>query len=86
MYLNYIIQCATDWLTIPCATNTHDPKAQNGTPTVCVDRICGMVFNSATTAANSPNVPVYSKSNWHFLASYICSKIVAHTVFIHQTI
>ncbi|XP_023335594.1 uncharacterized protein LOC111706787 isoform X2 [Eurytemora carolleeae] len=53
-------QCATDWLTIPCATNTHDPKAQNGTPTVCVDRICGMVFNSATTAANSPNVPVYS--------------------------
>jgi len=55
-------QCSTDWLTIPCATNTNDPNAQDGTPVVCVDRICGMVFNSATTVANSPNVPVYSFS------------------------
>ena len=30
--------CSTDWLTIPCATNTNDPFAQNGTPVVCVDR------------------------------------------------
>merc|ERR1712032_950288 len=53
--------CSTDWITIPCATNTNDPFAQNGTPVVCVDRICGQVFNSVTT--NNPaagNVPVYS--------------------------
>ena len=31
-------QCSTDWITIPCATNTNDPFAQNGTPVVCVDR------------------------------------------------
>merc|ERR1712014_385807 len=54
--------CSTDWLTIPCATNTNDPFAQNGTPVVCVDRLCGMVFNSAQTSAGSPNVPVYSFS------------------------
>jgi len=54
--------CSTDWLTIPCATNTNDPFAQNGTPVVCVDRLCGMVFNSAQTSAGSANVPVYSFS------------------------
>jgi len=54
--------CSTDWLTIPCATNTNDPFAQNGTPVVCVDRICGQVFNSAQTSSGSPNVPVYSFS------------------------
>ena len=53
--------CATDWITIPCATNTNDPFTQTGTPAVCVDRICGMVFNSATTASGSPSVPVSSK-------------------------
>ena len=31
-------KCSTDWLTIPCATNTNDPNAQEGTPVVCVDR------------------------------------------------
>jgi hypothetical protein len=35
--------CATDWITIPCATNSMDPTAQTGTPSTCVDRICGMV-------------------------------------------
>lgn len=55
-------QCTNDWLTIPCATNTNDPTAQNGTPVVCVDRICGQVFNSVQTGANTPNVPVYSYS------------------------
>ena len=54
--------CSTDWITIPCATNTNDPTAQNGTPVVCVDRICGQVFNSVQTGANTPNVPVYSYS------------------------
>jgi len=54
--------CATDWITIPCATNTNDPFTQTGTPAVCVDRICGMVFNSATTASGSPSVPVSSYS------------------------
>ena len=64
----FSFQCETDWLTIPCATNTNDPTAQDGTPVVCVDRICGMVFNSATTQAGSPNVPVYSKC---FMRRYI---------------
>ena len=51
--------CNTDWITIPCATNSNDPVAQTGTPSVCVDRICGMVFNSVT-GASSPSVPVTS--------------------------
>ena len=54
--------CSTDWITIPCATNTNDPTTQSGTPVVCVDRICGQVFNSATTPNTSPSVPVYSYS------------------------
>ncbi|XP_023341394.1 uncharacterized protein LOC111711301 [Eurytemora carolleeae] len=54
--------CLTDWITIPCATNTNDPTTQSGSPVVCVDRICGMVFNSVTTPNTSPNVPVYSFS------------------------
>eukprot|EP00094_Tigriopus_californicus_P011978 TCALIF_11572-PA protein Name:"Protein of unknown function" AED:0.19 eAED:0.22 QI:148/0.58/0.61/1/0.83/0.84/13/0/679 len=49
--------CNTDWITIPCATNSNSPT-QTGTPSICVDRICGMVFNSVTTAAGSPSVPV----------------------------
>ena len=55
------VQCSTDWITIPCATNSNDPVAQTGTPAVCVDRICGMVFNSVQ-GANSPSVPVTSYS------------------------
>ncbi|XP_059094264.1 uncharacterized protein LOC131889223 isoform X1 [Tigriopus californicus] len=51
--------CNTDWITIPCATNSNSPT-QTGTPSICVDRICGMVFNSVTTAAGSPSVPVNS--------------------------
>ena len=42
--------CKTDWISIPCATNTLS-TSQNGTPNICVDRICGMVFNSVTTSA-----------------------------------
>ena len=57
--------CSLDWITIPCATNTLRPDAQTGgNPTTCVDRICGMVFNSisytAVTGAD-PSVPVNSK-------------------------
>ncbi len=52
--------CATDWITIPCATNSNDPQTQTGTPSICVDRICGMVFNSATTPSGSSSVPVNS--------------------------
>ena len=58
--------CKTDWISIPCATNTLS-TSQNGTPNICVDRICGMVFNSVTqtpTLASSPpaeQVPVNSK-------------------------
>jgi len=32
-------------------------------PVVCVDRICGMVFNSVTTAAAMASVPVNSEFN-----------------------
>ena len=60
--VQHYIQCSTDWITIPCATNTNDPTTQSGTPVVCVDRICGQVFNSATTPNTSPNVPVFSFS------------------------
>jgi hypothetical protein len=56
-----VVQCTTDWITIPCATNTNNPLLQTGTPSVCVDRLCGMVFNSATTNSNAPSVPVYSE-------------------------
>ena len=56
------VACTTDWITIPCATNTNDPNAQTGgTPTTCVDRICGMVFNSVITPAGSASVPVNSE-------------------------
>ena len=58
----YNVQCSTDWINIPCATNTNDPTTQSGIPVVCVDRICGQVFNSVTTPNTSPNVPVYSYS------------------------
>ena len=54
--------CSTDWITIPCATNSNNPTTQTGTPSVCVDRICGMVFNSATTSAGSNSVPVTSNA------------------------
>ena len=53
--------CVTDWISIMCASNSMDPAAQTGTPSVCVDRICGMVFNSVTSAAGSTAVPVNSK-------------------------
>ena len=62
--------CNTDWLSIPCATNTLSPTAQSAAPTVCVDRICGMVFNSVTlgaadaaTAAAPVNSKYYSRNS-----------------------
>ena len=55
-------QCTTDWITIPCATNSLRPDNQSGgSPAVCVDRICGMVFNSVDSDFPSPSVPVNSK-------------------------
>ena len=60
--------CQTDWLSIPCATNSLNPTAQTITPTVvCVDRICGMIFNSVTQGTGSPAAPVNSK--YHFRSS-----------------
>ena len=54
--------CGTDWITIPCATNSNDPTAQIGTPNTCVDRICGMVFNSIdSNAAGDASMPVNSE-------------------------
>ena len=46
--------CANDWINIPCATNSLRQDQQSFTsansegPNTCVDRICGMVFNSVT--------------------------------------
>ena len=54
--------CLTDWISIPCATNSNNPSAQSGTPSVCVDRICGMVFNSAASPGGSVSVPVSSNN------------------------
>ena len=53
--------CATDWISIPCATNTLSPTAQSDINQGCVDRICGMVFNSITQVAGMPAAPVNSK-------------------------
>ena len=59
--------CSLDWISIPCATNTLSSTAQTGTPATCVDRICGMVFNSVTaatgTAAASPVNSKYHSCN-----------------------
>ena len=55
--------CETDWINIPCATNHNNPKNstfQNGDPNICVDRICGMVFNSVRTSLGSSSMIVYS--------------------------
>ncbi|XP_040576960.1 uncharacterized protein [Lepeophtheirus salmonis] len=54
--------CDKDWITIPCATNSNSVTSQSGTPSVCVDRICGMVFNSVRTPSGNPSVPVNSFS------------------------
>ena len=52
--------CSTDWLSIPCATNSLNPTAQ--TPSgVCVDRICGMIWNSVTQGTTGSPLPVNSK-------------------------
>ncbi|OXA57396.1 uncharacterized protein LOC110845489 [Folsomia candida] len=48
-------QCPTDWITIPCATNSGRTQQSGGA--VCQDRICGDVFNSETSTNPSP---VYS--------------------------
>ena len=52
--------CLTDWISIPCATNTLSPTSQSDSMP-CTDRICGMTFNSVTAAAGSTSVPVNSK-------------------------
>ena len=58
------LECSTDWISIPCATNSLRPDAQSGgSPAGCVDRLCGMVFNSVDTDFPNPSVPVNSKYN-----------------------
>ena len=52
--------CNTDWISIPCATNTLSPTLQNPSG-VCVDRICGMLFNSVATTTTGSAAPVNSK-------------------------
>ena len=52
--------CANDWITIPCATNSNKPTLnENGS--ICVDRICGMALNTVT-GATLPSIPVTSFS------------------------
>ena len=70
--------CATDWITIPCATNSMDPTAQTGTPATCVDRICGMVFNSVTAASTTSSTSVYSKSSFSFTFSFLTRFIIVY--------
>ena len=50
--------CVTDWVTIPCATNTGKIMQMGGA--VCQDRLCGDIFNSEGGGAMN-QVPVYSK-------------------------
>ena len=73
--------CSTDWITIPCATNTMNPDAQTGSTTgsvvSCVDRICGMVFNSFTNAATTPT-SVYSEQLLSFCSSSTASVLRPH--------
>ena len=58
------LECTTDWISIPCATNSLRPDAQSGgSPSGCVDRLCGMIFNSVDTDFPNPSVPVNSKYN-----------------------
>ena len=52
--------CVTDWVTIPCATNTGKVMQMGGA--VCQDRLCGDIFNSEGGGAMN-QVPVYSKSS-----------------------
>ena len=47
--------CGNDWINIPCATNSFRQNQQmygpeSTGPDTCVDRICGMIFNSVTQA------------------------------------
>ncbi|CAG7731389.1 unnamed protein product [Allacma fusca] len=49
--------CITDWVTIPCATNTGRIMQMGGA--VCQDRLCGDIFNSEGGGAMN-QVPVYS--------------------------
>ena len=67
--------CVTDWLTISCASNTITTQQTGGA--VCVDRICGMVFNSEAAAASTPSVPVYSKF-WDTLHSWTGKKLMGN--------
>ena len=60
--------CANDWITIPCATNSFKQDKQitgdnSMGPETCVDRICGMVFNSVIQdeIATARTQPVNSK-------------------------
>ena len=55
--------CQTDWITIPCATNTG--RVLQMGQTVCQDRICGDTFNSE---ASQVQMPVFSKL-------FSCSKL-----------
>lgn len=45
--------CQTDWLTIPCASNTGRLPT---TMITCIDRICGGTFNAENQNLNTSSV------------------------------
>ncbi|XP_014477173.1 PREDICTED: uncharacterized protein LOC106745775 isoform X2 [Dinoponera quadriceps] len=47
------VSCLTDWLAIPCATNSG---RMSTAPLICVDRLCGGTFNAETQNLNSSPV------------------------------
>ena len=74
--------CASDWISIPCATNTLSPTAQTDN-NVCVDRICGMIFNSITQASTASAAPVNSK--YHSCSSDFYNPTMSTYVDINMT-
>ena len=66
--------CGNDWITIPCATNSFRQDQQmygteSSGPDACVDRICGMVFNSVTQATPSTAKTRAVNSKFGYLTS-----------------
>lgn len=56
--------CTSDWITIPCATNSGRVTQQGGA--ICQDRICGDTFNSEISMQQ---MPVYSKCKKNLMKS-----------------
>ncbi|XP_037082262.1 uncharacterized protein LOC119102918 [Pollicipes pollicipes] len=54
--------CSTDWLIIPCATdNVNTPLTTMSDGNVCVDRLCGDVFNTVSGSTTSAAAYSFTK-------------------------